>query len=101
MNPAQADKADKAAKVDKADKVDKVDKAAKVDKVRGHHGPTSGAGRPPTAREIPAAGLVPIVEPEVNIHSPDKAAAEEQLTPSIIDHLGTLNEGQHAGRRDR
>jgi len=45
--------------------------------------------------------LVPIVEPEVDIHSPDKAAAEEQLTPSIIDHLGTLNEGQHAGRRDR
>jgi fructose-bisphosphate aldolase class I len=46
------------------------------------------------AREILAAGLVPIVEPEVDIHSPDKAAAEEQLTSSIIDHLGTLAEGQ-------
>jgi len=43
------------------------------------------------AREILAAGLVPIVEPEVDIHSPDKAAAEEQLTSSII---GTLAEGQ-------
>ncbi len=46
------------------------------------------------AREILAAGLVPIVEPEVDIHSPDKAAAEKQLTSSIIDHLGTLAEGQ-------
>ena len=46
------------------------------------------------ARQILAAGLVPIIEPEVDIHSPDKAAAEEQLTSSIIDHLGTLSEGQ-------
>lgn len=46
------------------------------------------------AREILAAGLVPIIEPEVDIHSPDKAAAEEQLTSSIIDRLGTLADGQ-------
>ena len=46
------------------------------------------------AREILAAGLVPIIEPEVDIHSPDKAAAEEQLTSSIIDHLAVLTEGQ-------
>lgn len=46
------------------------------------------------AAQILAAGLVPIIEPEVDIHSPDKAAAEEQLTSSIIDHLGVLTEGQ-------
>ncbi len=46
------------------------------------------------AEQILDAGLVPIIEPEVDIHSPDKAAAEEQLTSSIIDHLGTLAEGR-------
>ena len=46
------------------------------------------------AQEILATGLVPIIEPEVDIHSPDKAAAEEQLTSSIIDRLGTLAEGR-------
>lgn len=46
------------------------------------------------AREILATGLVPIIEPEVDIHSPEKAQAEEQLTSSIIDHLGTLAKGQ-------
>ena len=46
------------------------------------------------AREILAAGLVPIIEPEVDIHSPDKAAAEVQLMSSIIDHLPALDEGQ-------
>ena len=46
------------------------------------------------AAQILAAGLVPIIEPEVDIHSPDKAAAEEQVTSSIIDHLATLADGQ-------
>ena len=46
------------------------------------------------AREILDAGLMPILEPEVDIHSPDKAAAEEQVTSSIIDRLGTLAEGR-------
>ena len=31
------------------------------------------------ARRILAAGLVPIIEPEVDIHSPDKAATEKLL----------------------
>ncbi|BBY57428.1 hypothetical protein MSAR_05640 [Mycolicibacterium sarraceniae] len=31
------------------------------------------------ARQILAAGLVPIIEPEVDIHSPQKGEAEEQL----------------------
>jgi fructose-bisphosphate aldolase class I len=46
------------------------------------------------AQQILGAGLVPIIEPEVDIHSPAKADAEEQLTSSIIDHLGTLGEGR-------
>lgn len=46
------------------------------------------------AQRILAAGLVPIIEPEVDIHSPDKAAAEEQLQSAIIDRLGTLGSGQ-------
>lgn len=46
------------------------------------------------AGAILAAGLVPIIEPEIDIHSPDKAAAEEQLKESIGTGLGTLGEGQ-------
>lgn len=46
------------------------------------------------ARRILAAGLVPIIEPEIDIHSPGKADAEEQLTESIIRGLGTLRDGQ-------
>jgi fructose-bisphosphate aldolase class I len=44
--------------------------------------------------QIGAAGLVPILEPEVDIHSPDKAAAEELLRSSIHDHLDQLDEDQ-------
>lgn len=33
------------------------------------------------------AGLMPILEPEVDIHAPDKAAAEELLRDRIADHL--------------
>jgi fructose-bisphosphate aldolase class I len=43
-----------------------------------------------TARRIIAAGLVPIVEPEVDIHSPEKAKAEELLTAAILDELSIL-----------
>jgi len=40
--------------------------------------------------EIVAAGLVPIIEPEVDIHSPDKAGAEELLKTAILTRLDTL-----------
>ncbi|MDW4496386.1 fructose bisphosphate aldolase [Sulfitobacter sp. D35] len=40
-----------------------------------------------------AAGLVPILEPEVDIHSPTKAEAEEMLKQEIEAHLDTLPEG--------
>jgi fructose-bisphosphate aldolase, class I len=46
------------------------------------------------AREIIAAGLVPIIEPEVDIHAPDKAAAEASLKSAILQALETLPAGQ-------
>jgi len=42
------------------------------------------------ARQIIAAGLVPIVEPEVDIHSPEKAKAEELLKVAILEELSGL-----------
>lgn len=46
------------------------------------------------ARHILAAGLVPIVEPEVDINSPEKAAAEELVVAAITDGLAHLAEGE-------
>ena len=46
------------------------------------------------ARQIIAAGLVPIVEPEVDIHCPEKAKAEELLRAAIIKKLNDLEDGQ-------
>jgi fructose-bisphosphate aldolase, class I len=42
------------------------------------------------ARQIIAAGLVPIVEPEVDIRCPEKAAAEELLKAAISPELSAL-----------
>jgi fructose-bisphosphate aldolase class I len=41
-------------------------------------------------RQILAAGLVPIIEPEVDIHSPEKAAAEDLLKAALIAQLDGL-----------
>jgi fructose-bisphosphate aldolase, class I len=46
------------------------------------------------ARQIIAAGLVPIVEPEVDIRCPDKAEAEELLKAAILEELHGLPAGQ-------
>jgi fructose-bisphosphate aldolase class I len=46
-------------------------------------------------RQIIAADLVPIIEPEVDIHSPEKAAAEELLKASLLDEINALNDDQH------
>lgn len=46
------------------------------------------------ANQILAAGLVPIIEPEVDIHSPRKGEAEDQLKAAIITHLGALGDGR-------
>jgi fructose-bisphosphate aldolase, class I len=42
------------------------------------------------AEQISAAGLVPIIEPEVDIHCPDKAKAEEVLKAAILEGLNEL-----------
>jgi len=39
------------------------------------------------AAQILAAGLVPIIEPEVDLHCPDKAAAEALLHAAILEKL--------------
>ncbi|MDH4277781.1 MAG: fructose bisphosphate aldolase [Acidimicrobiia bacterium] len=44
--------------------------------------------------QILAAGLMPILEPEVDIHSPEKAEAEVLLRDAIIAHLDSLGDGQ-------
>jgi fructose-bisphosphate aldolase class I len=45
-------------------------------------------------KKIIAGGLIPIIEPEVNIKSEQKAQAEDILKTSLIDHLNRLTEGQ-------
>jgi fructose-bisphosphate aldolase class I len=46
------------------------------------------------ARQILDAGLVPIIEPEVDVTSPDKAAAEELLKAAIERRLATEPRGR-------
>lgn len=45
-------------------------------------------------RRIVEAGLIPIIEPEVDIHCPDKAEAETLLKAEILKELNQLGEGQ-------
>jgi fructose-bisphosphate aldolase class I len=45
-------------------------------------------------RRIFAKGLVPILEPEVDIHSPEKAQAENLLKANILEHLNGLASDQ-------
>ena len=45
-------------------------------------------------KQILAAGLVPIIEPEVDINSAEKAEAEAILKAEIIKQLDALDEGQ-------
>ncbi|MEW4561452.1 fructose bisphosphate aldolase [Bremerella sp. JC770] len=42
------------------------------------------------AEKIIAAGLVPIIEPEIDIHSPEKSEAEALLKECLASHLGNL-----------
>jgi fructose-bisphosphate aldolase class I len=45
--------------------------------------------------QILAAGLVPIIEPEIDIHSPQKAEAEALLQAAILEQLSQLPSDQH------
>jgi len=46
------------------------------------------------ARQILAAELVPIIEPEIDIHSPEKSAAEAMLKAAILEWLAALGADQ-------
>jgi fructose-bisphosphate aldolase, class I len=46
------------------------------------------------AAQILAAGLVPIIEPEVDIHCPEKAKAETLLKAGLLERLNELPAGQ-------
>ena len=46
------------------------------------------------AREVLAHGLMPIVEPEVNIKSADRAQCDDLLLSAILEELGEIPEGQ-------
>jgi fructose-bisphosphate aldolase class I len=46
-------------------------------------------------RQIVGHGLVPIIEPEVDIHSDTKAEAEQLLRDSITRHLDELGSDEH------
>ena len=48
------------------------------------------------ARQVLAAGLVPIIEPEIDIHSPEKYAAEATLKAAILKGLASLGEDEYA-----
>ena len=45
-------------------------------------------------RQIIGAGLVPIIEPEIDIHSPRKAEAEDQLNAALLDAVNRLSDDQ-------
>jgi fructose-bisphosphate aldolase class I len=47
------------------------------------------------ARRIIAAGLVPIIEPEIDIHSPEKYAAEVSLKAAIVEGLASLHADEY------
>ncbi len=47
------------------------------------------------ARKILDAGLIPIIEPEVDISSPEKAEAEALLRDALTARLVDLSDGQH------
>jgi len=46
------------------------------------------------AQQVLAKGLVPIIEPEVDIHSPRKAEAEDQLKAALLDGVNKLADDQ-------
>lgn len=47
------------------------------------------------AQQVIAKGLVPIIEPEVDINSPKKAEAEDQLKAALLDGVNQLGDSQN------
>jgi fructose-bisphosphate aldolase, class I len=46
------------------------------------------------AQQVLAHGMMPIIEPEVNIKSPERDAADRILLDEILEHLDALGDGQ-------
>ena len=46
------------------------------------------------AKQVLAHGMMPIVEPEVNIKSGDRAQSDELLLSAILEELGEVPDGQ-------
>jgi fructose-bisphosphate aldolase class I len=46
-------------------------------------------------RQILGHDLVPIIEPEIDIHSPEKAQAEDLLKAAILEQLDAVPDGRH------
>jgi fructose-bisphosphate aldolase class I len=46
------------------------------------------------ARQVLAHGLMPIIEPEVNIKSPDRADSDDLLLTAILEELDEIPDGQ-------
>ena len=46
------------------------------------------------ANQVLRAGLMPIIEPEVNIKSPDRAESDDLLLTAILEELDEIPEGQ-------
>jgi phosphoglycerate kinase len=46
------------------------------------------------ARQVLSQGMVPIIEPEVNIKSPERDEADSILLDELLDRLDELNEGE-------
>lgn len=46
------------------------------------------------AKQVLAHGLMPIIEPEVNIKSPDRAESDDLLLTAILEELDEIPEGQ-------
>jgi fructose-bisphosphate aldolase class I len=47
------------------------------------------------ARQVLAHGMMPIIEPEVNIKSADRAESDELLLSAILEELDNLPDGRH------
>jgi fructose-bisphosphate aldolase, class I len=47
------------------------------------------------AHQIMAAGLIPIIEPEIDIHSPEKGEAEHVLKANLVEQLAQLSSKQN------
>ncbi|MCZ6455734.1 MAG: fructose bisphosphate aldolase [Actinobacteria bacterium] len=71
-------------------------KMRSVIKLANHEGVASVVDQQfDVARRIMATGLIPIIEPEIDIHSPEKAEAETTLKTATLERLDGLDADQN------